>query len=175
MSRDVIYVGPLSSVLPTVEASKVGYLVTLINDQTMIETPPQIEPVRHLRLAMNDIAEPQPGMVSPSGDHVSDLIRFVTDWQRDMPMLIHCWAGISRSTAGAFISLCALNPDADEMDIAMALRTASPTATPNKRLVHLADEILNRSGRMSKAVDKIGRGETTMEGLLFQMPSRLSA
>jgi len=175
MSRDIIYVGPLSAVVPTVQASKVGYLVTLINDQTMIETPHPLEPHRHLRLAMNDISEPQHGMVSPSGDHVSELIGFVTAWERDMPMLIHCWAGISRSTAAAFISLCALNPETDEMKIARALREASPTATPNRMLVAHADDILKRDGRMVRAVEKIGRGQTTMEGILFELPSRLSA
>jgi len=175
MSRDIIYVGPLSAVAATVEGSKVGYLVTLINDQTMIETPHLIRPHRHLRLVMNDISEPQPGMVTPSGDHVSKLIDFITAWERDMPMLIHCWAGISRSTAAAFISLCALNPDTDETRIAHALRDASPTATPNRMLVTHADDILKRDGRMVRAVEKIGRGQTTMEGLLFQLPSRLLA
>lgn len=174
MTRDIIYVGPLSAVEPTVTASKVGYLVTLINDQTMIDTPAMIQPDRHLRLAMNDISEPQQGMVSPSGEHVETLIDFVTAWERDMPMLIHCWAGISRSTAAAFISLCALNPDTDELSIARALREASPTATPNRRLVQLADITLKREGRMVSAVEKIGRGEMTMEGLLFELPSRLS-
>ena len=172
MSRDIIYVGPLSAVASAVETSKIGYLVTLINDQTMIETPGLIRPERHLRLAMNDISEPQPGMVSPSGDHVSELIDFVTAWERDMPLLIHCWAGISRSTAAAHISLCALNPGVEEMRIARALREASPTATPNSRLVHFADELLKRDGRMVSAVEKIGRGETTMEGVLFELPSR---
>lgn len=175
MSRDIIYVGPLSAVTPTVQSSKVGYLVTLINDQTMIDTPPAIQPGKHLRLAMNDISEPQPGMVTPNGGHVGELITFVNAWERDMPMLIHCWAGISRSTAAAFISLCTLNPDVDEMHIAHALRKASPTATPNRMLVQLADEILKRDGRMTKAVEKIGRGQTTMEGILFELPSRMTA
>jgi predicted protein tyrosine phosphatase len=175
MSRDVIFVGPLSAVASTVETSRIGYLVTLINDQTMIETPSPIAPHRHLRLAMNDISEPQPGMVTPSGDHVSELIDFVTAWERDMPLLIHCWAGISRSTAGAFITLCALNPHIEEMRIAKTLRDASPTATPNGRLVELGDGLLKRDGRMVNAVEKIGRGEMTMEGALFQLPSRMTA
>lgn len=174
MSRDIIYVGPLSAVEPAVRSSRIGYLVTLINDQTMIETPAAIQPDRHLRLAMNDISEPQPGMVTPSGDHVETLIDFVTSWERDMPMLIHCWAGISRSTAAAFISLCALNPELDEMTIAKALRKASPTATPNRMLITLADNALKRDGRMVKAIEKIGRGQTTMEGVLFELPSRMT-
>ncbi len=173
MSGEIIYVGPLSAVAHAVEASGVGYLVTLINDQTMIETPASIEPRRHLRLAMNDISEPQPGLVPPDDSHVQDLIDFVAGWDRRLPMLIHCWAGISRSTAAAFIALCTLNPGIDEMHIAQTLRAASPTATPNKRLVLLADGLLKRDGRMTRAVEGIGRGETTLEGALFQLPARM--
>ena len=74
-------------------------------------------------------------------------------------MVIHCYAGISRSTAAAFIASCALAPDHDEAEIAKRLRTASPSATPNSRLVAVADHLLCRDGRMIAAVAGIGRGE----------------
>lgn len=174
MSGETIYVGPLSAVASTVEASGVGFLVTLMNDQTMIETPDSIDPRRHLRLAMNDISEPQPGLVPPDDSHVQELIDFVAGWNRQSPMLIHCWAGISRSTAAAYIALCALNPGIDEQHIAQTLRAASPTATPNKRLVLLADGLLTRNGRMTRAVEGIGRGESTLEAPVFQLPARMA-
>lgn len=174
MSGETIYVGPLSAVASTVQASGVGYLVTLMNDQAMIKTPDSIEPRRHLRLAMNDISEPQPGLVPPDDSHVQELIDFVAGWNRQSPMLIHCWAGISRSTAAAYIALCALNPGIDEQHIAQTLRAASPTATPNKRLVLLADGLLTRNGRMTRAVEGIGRGESTLEAPVFQLPARMA-
>ena len=139
----------------------------------MIDTPPEIAAECHLRLAMNDIAEPQPGLVPPGEEHVAELIDFAIAWDRRAPMLIHCWAGVSRSTAAAFISLCALNPDADERAIAAAIRDASPTATPNRRLVDLADGLLARKGRMAGAVEAIGRGEMTMEADVFSLPVRI--
>lgn len=122
---------------------------------------------------MNDISEPQRGLVPPNDSHVRELIDFVVDWDRQLPLLIHCWAGISRSTAAAYITLCALNPGIDENHLAHTLRAASPTATPNTRLVLLADGLLKRNGRMARAVEEIGRGETTMEGAPFQLPARL--
>jgi predicted protein tyrosine phosphatase len=172
---ETIYVAPLSLVETTVAGARVSHLVTLINGEMPITTPPGIGPDRHLRLAMNDICEPQEGLVLPCEAHVEDLIRFALDWDRKAPLLIHCWAGISRSTAAAFISLCALNPGSEELALAQALRRASPTAYPNRRLVALADLALGRKGRMSHAVEQIGRGQLADEADVFALPALLAA
>jgi predicted protein tyrosine phosphatase len=168
---DTIYVAPLSLVEVTVADARVSHLVTLINGETPISTPPSVGPDRHLKLSMNDICEPQDGLVLPCENHVSDLIDFTLEWDRKAPLLIHCWAGISRSTAAAFISLCALNPDADEHGLARVLRRASPTAFPNRRLVALADEALERRGRMTAAIEHIGRGRLAEEADVFALPA----
>lgn len=172
MPRETIYVAPLSLVEATIAEVRVSHLVTLINGGTLVPTPPSIGPERHLRLDMNDICEPADGLVLPCEDHVAELVQFTLDWDRNAPILIHCWAGISRSTAAAFISLCALNPNADEFELARALREASPTAYPNRRLVVLGDEVLARSGRMIAAVEEIGRGELAEEGRVFALPAQ---
>jgi predicted protein tyrosine phosphatase len=165
----------LSLVETTVQDARVSHLVTLINGETSIPTPPSIGADRHLRLSMNDICEPQPGLVLPCQTHVADLIRFARDWDRQAPLLIHCWAGISRSTAAAFISLCALNPEGAEQELAWALRRASPTAYPNRLLVALADEALARKGRMVTAIEEIGRGKIAEEADVFALPALLAA
>jgi predicted protein tyrosine phosphatase len=175
MPPETIYVAPLSRVEDTIANTRVSHLVTLINTDTAVPTPPTIGKERHLRLAMNDICEPADGLVLPCQDHVADLVRFTLDWDRKAPLLIHCWAGISRSTAAAFIALCALNPDADEFMLARRLRRASPTAYPNRRLVQLGDLALERSGRMMEAVEEIGRGTIAEEGQVFALSARLAA
>jgi predicted protein tyrosine phosphatase len=174
MSPDAIYVAPLSLVASTIADARVSHLVTLINGETLVPTPRSITPDRHLRLDMNDICEPAEGLVLPCEEHVADLVQFALDWDRKAPLLIHCWAGISRSTAAAFIALCALNPAADELGLARALRKASTTAYPNRRLVALGDEVLSRSGRMVSAVEKIGRGEFAAEGQVFSLSAKLA-
>ena len=175
LSPETILVSPLSLVQTTVTGAQVSHLVTLINGEMLIDTPAGIGRERHLRLSMNDISEPQNGLVVPSEDHVARLIQFAVDWDRNAPLLIHCWAGISRSTAGAFVVLCALNPNTDEHALARALRRASPTAYPNRRLVALADNVLGRKGRMNAAVEHIGRGLLAEEGKVFSLPARHAA
>ena len=82
-------------------------------------------------------------------------------------MLIHCFAGLSRSTAAAFISLCALNPRTPEEIIARALRRSSDTAVPNRLFVALADNALRREGRMVAALNSMGQNRLAYECFPF--------
>ena len=90
-------------------------------------------------------------------------------WDRKAPLVVHCYAGISRSTASAFTAACALNPHRDEIAIARQIRAASPIAQPNRRIVMLADKALGREGRMLRAIDAMGPGNMMIEGHPFRI------
>jgi predicted protein tyrosine phosphatase len=164
-----IHVTPLSRLAETVEASGASHLVTLINVATPVERPASIAAERHLFIGMSDILQPMDGHVLPGEAHVRSLIGFARGWDRSRPMVMHCWAGISRSTAAAFITACALEPALDEVALAERLRAVSPSATPNARLVAVADDLLGRRGRMVDAIAAIGRGADAFEGTPFAL------
>ena len=84
-------------------------------------------------------------------------------------MVIHCYAGVSRSTASAFAAACLLNPHRDEMEIARKIRAASPIASPNRLIVSLADKALGRDGRMIRALENIGPATMMVEGIPFRV------
>ena len=109
-------------------------------------------------------------MTHPVADHVSDLIAFGQRWDREAPLLIHCYAGISRSTAGAYITALRSIRSLTRVLLAQSLRRNAPSATPNSRLVALADDMLGRKGRMVDAIKAIGRGEEAFEGTPFILP-----
>jgi predicted protein tyrosine phosphatase len=165
-----VVVCSLSMVSATVAASGASHLVSLINDDTPVVRPRTIAPGNHLFLGINDIIEPMDGMVLPALEHVHELVGFVGGWDRKRPLVVHCYAGISRSTAAAFIALCAVNPARNEADIARRMRVASPSAYPNSRIVGFGDQVLRRDGRMIAAVKAIGRGEMAAEGIPFAIP-----
>ena len=164
-----VHVCPLSQIEKTVLAVEASHLVSLINNDTPVPRPASIAETNHLFIGINDIIEPQEGMVFPGAEHVSQLIAFAGAWDRQRPIVIHCYAGISRSTAAAFITVCLTRPERDEADIARRLRAASRFATPNARIVAIADDMLGRNGRMVDAVAAIGRGEMAMEGIPFAL------
>ncbi|TCR61233.1 tyrosine phosphatase family protein [Bosea sp. BK604] len=164
-----LHVSSLSKLHETVAAVRASHVVTLINANTVVERPLGISAERHLFIGMSDIVAPMDGHILPGEEHVDRLLRFVREWDCAAPIVIHCWAGISRSTAAAYITACALRPDRDEAEIALALRGASPSATPNARLVAIADQILRRGGRMKQAIESIGRGADAFECTPFRV------
>ena len=149
-----IIVCPLSRVREMVEARKPSHVVSLLDPHSQFPAPA----ARHLKVSVHDILEDLPGSTPPAREHMSEILDFVTTWERRAPILIHCYAGISRSTATAFITACVHNPSSDEEAIALALRAASHVAWPNRRFIALADAELGRNGRMTAAIDAIGPG-----------------
>ena len=126
--------------------------------------PTHLRPDDHLIRLFHDIAYPIDDFIAPSEADVTAVIAFARRWDRKAPLLIHCFAGISRSTAAAYITACALHPELDEADIADRLRAASPTATPNPLMILIADRMLDRDGRMRDAITMIGQGQFAAGG-----------
>jgi len=151
----MIHVCSLARLHETVEDTGARHVVTLLGDEDHVLRPAGVPVENHLWLRMHDILQPADGYLTPEAEHVDRLFAFVRGWDRAAPLVVHCFAGISRSTAAAFASVCALNPRRDERTIARTLREASPTALPNIRIVTLADRLLGRDGRMVAAVEAI--------------------
>ena len=165
----MIHVCSLARLHATVNETGARHIVTLLRLTDRVERPRHITAENHLVLAVDDITAPVEGYTAPADDHVQRLIDFVGKWDRTAPMVVHCYAGISRSTAGAFVAACALNPERDELEIAWEVRRASRTAQPNARIVTIADRLLKRDGRMVRAIETIGPGDHAMEGEPFRL------
>ena len=165
----MIHVCSLARLHETVAATGARHVVTLLKDVDRVQRPGGISSENHLILGMDDISGPLEGYIAPADEHVTRLLAFVRSWDRAAPLVMHCYAGISRSTAGAYVAACALNPHRNELAIARRLRLASATATPNVRIVALADRALGRGGRMTTAIEEIGCGATAFEGEPFRL------
>lgn len=81
----MIYVCPLSQVHAAIRQLTPSHLVSLLDPKSMIETPPGIVRNRHLRLSVNDIAEPREGLVLPGESHIREILDFVDGWDQRAP------------------------------------------------------------------------------------------
>ncbi|MEL6965916.1 MAG: tyrosine protein phosphatase [Pseudomonadota bacterium] len=130
----------------------------------------------HLALEFNDIPAPRDGYLAPTAAHVEQLISFVQDWRSDVPLVLNCWMGISRSTAAAAIALAKLRPDLTGTHIGKALREAGPSATPNPLMIAHADGLLDRGGTLIRGIKAIGRGAVAHSGSVFSLdPTAIGA
>ena len=162
-----LMVAPLHEVAGLIARHRPSHLISLASPghvDALLDDPPP----HRLDLRFNDIAEPREGLTPPSEADVGALLAFAGGWRGARPLLVHCWAGVSRSTAAAYVIACARSAPGQEQAWADRLRQAAPTATPNPLIVALADRLLHRSGAMGRAVAAIGRGAETAWGAPFE-------
>ena len=165
----MIHVCSLAALPDTVKATGASHVLTVMANVDQVQRPESVLPANHLKISMDDITEQMDGFVVPSDSHIEQVLNFVRGWDRSAPLVVHCYAGISRSTASAFAAVCMLNPHRDEISIARQIRAASPIASPNRLIVSLADRALGREGRMLRALDEMGPGNLMIEGQPFRL------
>ncbi|USQ93632.1 tyrosine phosphatase family protein [Caulobacter sp. RL271] len=154
-----LLVGPITAVDRLLARASVDHVLTLLSPDA---DAPSIAAPRTL-LRFNDIVEPRAGLVAPSAADVAAILALAGT----ATLLIHCHAGVSRSTAAAYILACAVRPPGREASLAKHLRAVCPEATPNALMVALADAALARDGAMRAAIADIGRGVDACEGTMI--------
>ena len=165
----MMIVGPLSQLAAIMAEGPISRAISLLSPSAEFPDLGLAKP-QHLKLAFHDIAEERPGYIAPSLDHVQQAFDFIDEWDGEGRVFVHCYAGVSRSTAIGYALACKFQPAENEAEIASLWRKASPEATPNARLIAYADDILGRNGRMRAAISQIGRGADCFEGSLIRWP-----
>ncbi len=112
-------------------------------------------------LRFDDIVEPEAGKVLPSPEDVAAILAFgrslADGTAAEGHLLVHCHAGISRSTAAMAMILAQAHPDVPEQTLIDRLLTIRPQAWPNLRMITFADGQLGRDGRLIAAVASLYR------------------
>ncbi len=100
---------------------------------------------------------------APSIDQVKNLLSFAAALPADAKVLVHCFGGVSRSTAAAAAIITQklilsdhTDPVAKAMQIVMTLR---PMACPNPVISRLADHLLNFNGDLHTACEAVANAK----------------
>ena len=109
-----------------------------------------------LNLQFDDVSRPVPGRLEPRVEHVREILRFAREAVRERGdrthLLVHCQAGISRSTASALAILAQSNPDEPSASLVAHIAGIRRWIYPNKLIVRIADELLARPDPLLPAV-----------------------
>ena len=113
---------------------------------------------RSLILYFHDILMCRPGTESayytcPTRDDVHSIVRFARGISHEQEVLIHCAAGISRSSAAALTVLASkLRPSTKTaLHAVTAVLEAKASIFPNATMVGHADELLGYDGELADA------------------------
>ncbi len=112
---------------------------------------------RRVKLYFHDVIEPLPGVILPERWDVDLLLAFgreVIDHREHATgshLLIHCHAGVSRSTAAAILILAQRNADRPADEAVLGMARLRPHAWPNLRMLELGDAALGRNGEIVRA------------------------
>lgn len=108
---------------------------------------------QRLRLRFHDVIESHPGRIAPERWDVDLLLAFARglDPSEKTHLLIHCHAGVSRSTAAAALVLAQTLPELPAEKALCEVVRLRPRAWPNLRILELGDELLGRGGEIVEA------------------------
>jgi len=128
------------------------------------------DPHRRLELRFHDVIDAEPGCIAPESLDVEQLLTFGRDLTpaRDTHLLIHCHAGVSRSTAAATLILAQTRPDRPAEEALLAVVRQRPRAWPNLRILEFGDALLERGGEIVEAARAHYRRVLTREPWLAE-------
>jgi predicted protein tyrosine phosphatase len=115
-----------------------------------------------LELRFHDVIEEGiPGHLPPREEHVAELLAFGRDLMAEAPpeahLLVHCHAGVSRSTASMALLLAQTLPEAGADRVFGEILRIRPQAWPNLRIVEMGDALLGRGGALVEAARGVYR------------------
>lgn len=149
-----IYVSGIADMPMLVRQFDIQDLISIVAAESQPRTPPEVDTSNHHRCPVDDITEATPGKTAPKAKHIADVIEFLNNRDPESGLLVHCIAGVSRSTAVALVAHTLLTKDPSKS--ALVLREAAPYAWPNRLIVSLADSLLKLDGQLIRAREEMG-------------------
>ena len=146
------------------EARQVTHVLSILD-------PEEPEPAALMRFAphhrttlrFHDAIEPGPNVILPEAAHVAEILLFGRDLaasassRQEGHLLVHCHAGISRSTAALTMLLAQVYPEQSADNLLSRVLDMRAKAWPNLRMMEFADEQLGRDGELVRAAGRIYR------------------
>ncbi len=132
---------------------------------------------RRLELRFHDVIEDTERTNGPQESHVAQLLGFGRDLLAEPApaahLLVHCHAGISRSTAAMALILAQALPQRDAEAILAEVLRIREKAWPNLHIVELGDAMLGRGGTLVAAAHRVYRRQLDRRPWLAEEMTRM--
>ena len=140
--------------LPQHCSTGVSHVLSIID--THEPRPPALDDffeIDHELIRFDDIVDEYPGFEACTPRHIAQVLEFGerVHATAGSHVLVHCHAGVSRSTAAAAILMCQHAPGQEEAAF-LKLLELRKHGWPNTRMVQFADTLLKRDGAMLRGL-----------------------
>lgn len=106
-------------------------------------------------VVFDDVEAQHDGFQPATPEHIRGVLEFASAVRAGDHLLVHCMAGISRSTACAMAILTSHLGPGSEQHAAERIRQLRRQARPNRWVIRLADQLLNRHGALVLACSRV--------------------
>lgn len=137
------------------DLAEFSHIVSILDPEDVAPTQLSAFDARTLCvMRFHDIIESNEHLVVPNSDHIQKLLAFglTIDFSVMPHILVHCFAGLSRSTAAALLLIAQSEPNLTADQLTDQLQLLAPDAWPNPRMVRIGDSLLGRNGTLLSAV-----------------------
>lgn len=150
--------------LPDHSAAGVTHVLSILDpDRAIPDALGTFGEHERLELRFLDEIEEGPGMDPPMLTHVEQVLAFgrtlIDEPQPGAHLLVHCHAGVSRSTASMILIIAQARPDLPAAVIVQEVFRVRAKAWPNLRMIEMGDALLGRNGDLVEAVKDIYRAQ----------------
>jgi len=157
--------------LPGHCAAGVTHVLSILDPET--PAPSTDGDYLRLELRFHDVIEPSPQVHPPGPEHVRGILGFGRNLLAapiaDAHLVVHCHAGVSRSTAAMLLILAQAAPARPAADLAAELLRIRAKAWPNLRIVEFGDQMLGRGGTLVEAAASIYRRQLEQRQYLAEI------
>ena len=119
------------------------------------------DPHRRLELRFHDVIDEGRGATAPQRRDVERLLDFgrELDAAPGSHLLVHCHAGVSRSSAAMTLILAQALPDVPDDAVLREVLRIRGKAWPNLRMIEIGDRLLGRGGALVHATHRLHRAQ----------------
>ena len=145
-----------TAVSKTIKRHGVTHVLSLTDADKRPFLHPSFNKVNWLWLKFEDVLDAK-DYYAPSPEHVQTILEWGSRLPSDAVLLVHCEAGVSRSTATA-LALLVQERGVDQIDQCVEyLLSVRPQACPNPLITLYADQQLGCGGRLHAASEEVAK------------------
>jgi predicted protein tyrosine phosphatase len=108
-------------------------------------------PHQRLERQFDDVSYPNQYYMAPTREDVEAILEFAKSFNDESRVLVHCVAGISRSTAAASLVMMQAHPNMTAAEVFTEIVRIRPQAVPNILMLKHGGHILDRYNEIADA------------------------